>query len=223
MEHHFTSQDLKREEPIMSKVLEITCTLALAVFLFAGNVYAIGLGGYIEFGSGSGEAEYDIEDSEEFDIDTGIFGFGFQLETSPLTANKLFSYRLQVGYESRDIETEMDYTFELDGLVINNTFAFGGTVAKQVRLWGGPQIMIGFYSGETDEEFLGETISFAGAGFGVGAAVGANFGLGGDKVILTTTLGLTSFGFAGNTELNDEDETLSGNATEFIFSLGIMF
>jgi hypothetical protein len=208
---------------MMRKASAITCTLALAVFLFAGNAYAIGLGAYAEFGSGSGEAEYDVEDSEEFDIDTGIFGFGFQLETSPLTANKLYSYRLQVGYESRDIETEGNYTFELDGLVINNTFAFGGNVAKQVRLWAGPQIMVGFYDGETDEEFAGETISFTGAGFGLGAAVGANFGLGNEKVILTTTFGLRSFGFAGNTELNDEDETLSGNATEFVFSIGIMF
>lgn len=207
----------------MKKTTGITCALALAVFLFCNNAFAIGLGAYTELGNGSGEAEYDVEDSEKFDIDTGIFGIGFQLETSPLTANKLYSYRLQVGYESRDIETEFNYTYELNGLVINNTFAFGGNVANHVRLWAGPQLMVGFYSGETDEEFLGESVTFAGAGFGLGVAMGANFGLGSEKVILTTTFGLRSFGFAGNTEWDDEDETLSGNATELIFSVGIMF
>lgn len=207
----------------MRKALVIICVLALTVFLFTNNSFAIGLGAYTEFGSGSGEAEFDVEDSEEFDIDTGFFGVGFQLETSPLTANKVYSYRLQIGYESRDIETEGDYTFELDGLVINNTFAFGGNIAKYIRLWAGPQILVGFYSGETDKELRGETMSFTGAGFGLGAAVGANFGLGSEKAILSTTFGVKSFGFAGTTERRDEDENLSGNATEFIFSLGIMF
>jgi hypothetical protein len=87
--------------------------------------------------------------------------------------------------------------------------------------------LVGFYSGETDKEFQGDAVSFAGAGFGLGAALGANFGLGSETVILTTTLGVRSFGFAGATEWRnedeDEDETLGGNATEFIFSLGIMF
>lgn len=211
----------------MKKLSVITYTLALAVFLFTSNSNAIGLGAYTEFGTGSGEAEYDVDNSEEFDIDTGFFGVGFQLETSPLTANKVYSYRLQIGYESRDIETEWDYTFELDGFVINNTFAFGGNIAKYIRLWAGPQIMVGFYSGETDKERYDDSMSFTGAGFGIGAAVGANFGLGSDSVILTTTFGVRSFGFAGVTEwgneYEDEDEGLSGNATEFIFSLGIMF
>jgi hypothetical protein len=213
----------------MKKTIGFTCALVLTLFFFTNNAFAIGLGAYTEFGSGSGEAEYDDEDSDAFDIDTGILGIGFQLESSPLTAHKLYSYRLQVGYESRDIETEMNYTYELKGLYINNTFAFGGNVADHVRLWGGPQIMVGFYSGETDEDIYGESVTFTGVGFGLGAAIGANFGLGGDKVILTTTLGLRSFGFAGNTEwpetewLDEEDYTLSGGATEFVFSFGIMF
>ena len=88
---------------------------------------------YIDLGGGSGEAEYDIQGTEEFDIDTSLFGLGFQLETNPLSAKNFFSYRFQVGLESRGIEIEDDgnATLELGGLVINNTFAFGGNPSER--------------------------------------------------------------------------------------------
>jgi hypothetical protein len=54
-------------------------------------------------------------------------------------------------------------------------------------------------------------------------AGGANFGLGSGKTILTTTIGLRSIGFAGDTEWFDRDEELTGNATELFFSVGVYF
>lgn len=207
----------------MRKTSLFICTLVLAILLFTGNSFAIGLGAYIDLGGGSGEAEYDFEGSEEFDIDTGIFGVGFQFETSPLTANKLFSYRFQAGIEGRNIEDDEDLTLELGGLVINNTFAFGGNVSEKIRLWGGPQVLVGFYGGESDKELEGDKISFTGAGVGIGVAGGANFGLGSGKTILTTTIGLRSFGFAGKAEWSDEEEDLTGRATEFFISVGLLF
>jgi hypothetical protein len=212
-----------REGPIMRKISVIICTLVLIVLLFASNSFAIGLGLYIDLGTGSGEAEYDTSGADDFDIDTDFFGLGFQLETNPLTKNKVFSYRLQVGYESRDIEDDENMTLELDGLVINNTFAFGGNTSERVRIWGGPQVLVGFYDGETDEDLLGDEISFSGAGFGLGAAGGINFGLGSGKTILTTTIGVRVFAFAGESEWYDEEEDLDGSTTEFFFSVGILF
>lgn len=207
----------------MRKKSVIIYTLVLTVLFLASNSFAIGLGFYFDLGTGSGEAEYDISGSDEFDIDTDFFGLGFQLETNPLTKNKVFSYRLQVGYERRDIEDDENTTLELDGFVINNTFAFGGNTSERVRIWGGPQVLVGFYDGETDKNYLGDEISFSGAGFGLGAAGGVNFGLGSGKTVLTTTLGVRVFGFAGESEWYDEKEDLDGSTAEFFISVGMLF
>lgn len=112
---------------------------------------------------------------------------------------------------------------ELGGLVINNTFAFGGNTSEKIRFWGGPQILIGFYGGETDKEYLGDEISFSGAAFGLGLAGGANFGVGGGTTIITTTIGVRSLGFAGEAEWYAWDEALKGNTSEFFISIGIFF
>ena len=205
----------------MKKRLMVVCFLA--ALAAAGNVFAVDFGMYVEFGGGSGEAEYDIAGTDAFDIDTNFFGIGFQFETGALSENGVFSYRFQAGFETRDIDDENDDTLALGGLVINNTFAFGGNVCERVRLWGGPQILIGFYSGETEDEYLGDEISFTGAGFGLGLAGGANFGFGSGNTILTTTVGLRGFGFAGTVEWYDEEETMDGNATEIYFSIGLLF
>ncbi len=207
----------------MKKASVFICTLVLTVLLFASNSFAISFGMYMDLGGGSGEAKYDFVGEEDFDIDTGFFGIGFQFETNPLSANKVFSYRFQAGIESRGIENEGNVTLELGGLVINNTFAFGGNPSEKIRLWGGPQVLVGFYGGETDKEFLGDEISYSGVAFGLGAVVGANFGLGSGKTILTTTIGVRTLGFSGNAEWFDENEQLYGNATEIFLSVGILF
>jgi len=207
----------------MKKSSIFICTLVLTVLLFASNSFAVGFGFYFDYGSGSGEAEFDTSGADEFDIDTDFFGLGIQLETNPLTKNKVFSYRLQVGYESRDIEDDDNVTIELDGLVITNTFAFGGNTSERVRLWGGPQVLVGFYDGETDKDFAGDELSYEPFAFGLGVAAGANFGVGSGKTILTTTIGMRTLGFSGDTEWYDEDEQLDGYTTEFFFSVGFLF
>jgi len=207
----------------MRKASVIICTLVLAVLIFASNSFAAGFGFYFDYGRGSGEAEFDDSGADEFDIDTDFFGVGIQFETNPLTKNKVFSYRLQVGYEARDIEDDENMTLELDGLVINNTFAFGGNTSERVRIWGGPQVLVGFYDGETDKDLLGDELSFSGDGVGLGVAGGANFGVGSGKTILTTTIGVRTLCFIGDTEWYDEDDQLNGYTTEFFFSVGILF
>jgi len=207
----------------MRKASVIAYVLVLTVLLFATNAFAAQFGMYVDLGTGSGEAEYDSPGSVEFDIDSGSFGVGFQLETNPLTANKVFSYRLQVGYEAWNIEDDQNVTLELGGVVANNTFAFGGNTSDKVRLWGGPQVLVGFYTGETDKEYNGDEISFTGAAFGIGLAGGANFGLGSGKTILTTTIGVRRLGFAGETEWYNDTDDLSGATTEIFFSVGILF
>ena len=195
----------------------------LGVLIFASNSFAVDFGFYLDLGTGSGEAEYDVAYSEEFDMDSDFFGIGFQLETNPITPKKVFSYRLQLGFESRDMEDDYDTTLELGGFIINNTFAFGGNTSAKTRLWGGPQILLGFYTGETDDQFQGDEISYTGTAFGLGLAGGANFGLGSGKTILTTTIGVRTLAYSGDAEWYDWDETLEGNSTEFFISVGMLF
>ena len=206
----------------MKKYSMIIYTLLFLILFSVSNSFAVDFGFYLDFGSGTGEAEFDVAYSEEFDIDTNYFNLGFQFETNPLTPKNVFSYRFQAGFERRDIEDEEDTTLELGGLVINNTFSFGGNVSEKIRLWGGPQILVGFYSGETDKEYLGDEISYSGFGFGLGIAGGANFGLG-SSAILTTTIGVRGVGIAGQAEWYDEDEALTGNLSEVFFSIGMLF
>ncbi len=207
----------------MRKASECICALVFFVLLFASNSFAIELGMYLDLGGGSGEAEYDFSGADEFDIDTGFFGVGFQFETHPLSAKRVFSYRFQAGLEAREIELKDNVTLELGGLIINNTFAFGGNPSEKIRLWGGPQILIGLYGGETDKEYIGDEISFFGAAFGLGVAGGANFGFRNGKTFLTTTIGVRALGFSGESEWHGQDEDLDGNATEFFLSIGILF
>lgn len=207
----------------MRRIPIIVYISVLTVLLFTSNAFAIGLGMYIDLGGGSGEAEYDFQGADEFDIDTKFFGIGFQLETNPLSAKKVFSYRFQAGLEAREFEDDDNVTLELGGLVINNIFAFGGNPSEKIRLWGGPQILVGLYGGETDKEYLGDEISFIGAAFGLGLAGGANFGVGSGEIILTTTIGMRALGFSGKSEWYNQDEDLSGNATEVFLSVGILF
>ena len=44
----------------MKKASVIICALVFIVLLFTGNASAIGLGMYINFGGGTGEAEFDV-------------------------------------------------------------------------------------------------------------------------------------------------------------------
>ena len=194
-----------------------------AMVLLPGSSFAAAFGIYADFGGGSGEVESDIIMEDDYDIDTSLAGFGFQMETDPVNKDKVFSYRCQAGLEARELEDEEGVSFELGGIVLNNTFAFGGNIAERMRIWVGPQVLFGIYAGDTDEEYAGDDFSFTGVLFGFGIAGGANFALGNEKAILTTTIGVRSFGMAGVSEWYDEEEDLTGDGSEFYVSVGIMF
>ena len=207
----------------MGKNVRLFCMLMLTVFLLPGSSFAGAFGLYADFGSGSGEVDPDAAWIDDFDIDTKLVGLGFQMETDPVNPDKVFSYRCQAGLEAREMEDEAGVSFELGGILLNNTFAFGGNVSEKVRLWAGPQILFGIYAGDTDEAYAGDELSFAGVLFGVGIAGGANFALGKDKAVLTTTVGLRSYGMAGVTEWYDEEEDITADGNEIYLSVGIMF
>lgn len=205
------------------KKIILFCMSMLAVFLLSSTSFAASFGIYADFGGGSGEAESDAIGRDDFDFDTSLAGFGFQMETDPMTGNKVFSYRCQAGLESREIEDKDGISFDIGGLLFNNTFAFGSNMSEKIRIWVGPQFLIGIYAGETDEKYAGDEISFTGALFGLGIAGGANFALGNNKAILTTTIELRAFGVAGVNEWYSEEEDMTGRGSEVLVSVGIMF
>ena len=210
----------------MKKSALFICLISVAVLLIPNVSFGMGFGAYADFGSGSGDAEYEDDSMlPDFDFDSSNFGLGFQFETHPVTPNKIFSYRFQIGYDAREIEnTDYNVTLDLDGICINNTFAFGGNVSENIRMWAGPQISIGWYSGEYDEKFSGEEISFSGAVAELGLAVGANVAFGNEAVILTTTIGFRGLGIAGTEDWpNSDDETWGGSGNGFFGTVGIMF
>ena|SRR3990167_3691262 len=179
----------------MKKFLIITVLSLLIVFIGLSRVYAIGLGPYIESGSGSGNWETMTDDFDySTSVDTSSFGFGFVLDTSPRDS-KVFNYRLNIGYEKHDIELPVGGTIELNGLSIDNTFGFSIVRKKNIRLWLGPQIRLGYYTGneEYSSNYSADYTLFA---FGLGPVLGVNFGMGSVGVI-SISRGYRFLGYAG--------------------------
>ena len=208
---------------MLTNNFKLFCILMVILFFLPSSIFAASFGIYADYGSGSGEADVDTIGLDDIDIDTNLVGLGFQMETDPMSKNRVFSYRCQAGLEARDLKEKDGVTFELAGVMLNNTFAFGSNVSDNVRIWVGPQVQIGLYAGETDEPYLGDDISFAGVLFGLGIAGGANFALGNDAPIITATVGVRSFGMVGATEWFDDDDDMTANGSEIVASVGIMF
>lgn len=221
---------------------KLFCIFMFIMFSFSGSSIAVDFGMYVHAGSGSGETEYDFDDygDEEYDNDINAGSIGFQMETNSLgKSDRVFSYRLQAGFESRNLDLEyagvdLNADLKLYGISVNNTFAFGGNVSDKVRLWAGPQILVGLFTAQADGSDFGyyedDYDMDIGILVGVGVAGGANFALG-DNAVLTTTIGLRATGIAGfndywdwdDDEEEDEYDIVTGNGGEFFMSVGIMF
>ena len=143
---------------------------------------------------------------------------------SNLAQDRLFNYRLNVGYDKLDVEGDdwNDTTLELGGLVIDNTFGFGVLRTETFRLWLGPQVRLGFYGGETDNS--GTKLEAALFAFGLAPVVGANWNLG-DSFTLSLVAGYRFMGFAGGVDLSDDsdDGTFTGSGNMGFLNLSAMF
>ena len=199
--------------------------LWLALFgLSVSQAIAFGFGAYVEGAVGSGEAEIDWDwggKTEEFDTDLSSAGFGFVMDSN-LAANRVFNYRLNVGFDRLDMEDEADTTLELGGLVVDNTFGFGIVRTRAFRLWLGPQVRFGFYGGETDNS--GTKLDAAVFAFGLAPVLGANLNLGAHFTLSITT-GYRFLGFAGPVEWSDDSDSgdLAGNGGMAFFNVSALF
>lgn len=208
----------------MKKIVVVLALIAIYSLLPAPNSYAVGFGFFGELEAGDGEFEFDFGD--EFDVDSKAYSLGVSFDTDPI-GQKVFSYRLNVGYSNLELEDDESVTLELDGFVIDNTFCFGLVRSPNTKVWIGPQVRLGYYSGDSghlsyDGGDFGDDIDIELTTFAIAGTIGANFrGVGNSS--FTLNIGVRISGFAGEVEYLSLDEDIEGDTTTYFINVGALF
>ncbi|PLX79222.1 MAG: hypothetical protein C0616_11900 [Desulfuromonas sp.] len=208
----------------MKKVCFIVALTTFCVLLMTQASFAVGFGFFGEYEAGDGDFEFDF--SDEFDVDSKVYSLGFSFDTDPVS-EKVFSYRLNAGYSNLELEDDESVTLELDGFIVDNTFCFGLVRSPNTKIWLGPQIRVGYYSGDSDDLYyddihFGDDIDIELVAFAVAATVGANF-KGAGNSSFTMNIGVRVSGFAGEVEYLGYDEDIEGNTTTYFINVGALF
>lgn len=166
--------------------------MVLLLLVIATPGYAGGIGMFIS--GGEVEAEWD-GDIGNFDSDGKHRDFGFTVDSN-LSTNRLFNYRLELGRARWDIDNfnNQGVDGDLEGLVMNHDFGFGGIIAPSVRLWFGPEIRFTILDGELDNVVARDIDLF---GYGFGAAGGVNVNLPG-RLTLAAKTGFVMMRYIGD-------------------------
>jgi len=136
---------------------------------------ALGMGLYVEGATGGATFSGNGNNDRDTDTDQHI-GFGLNLDTA-VAKDKLFNYRLKLGYESVDFGWDVGTVtagWDCHSFVLDNTFGFAVLKRPVTRLWLGPQIRLASLNG------TGKTSGndLNGGGIGLGLVLGANFHVG---------------------------------------------
>ncbi len=158
----------------------IIISLSLAILLCASVPQALAFGfGFYGMG-GIGSADWSDDYTPNFSTDTGHRAFGLSLDTG-LSDRHFFNYHLNIGREtftSKDFVTrdgspiDTKGNLELDGMVVSQTFGFGGPLSNSVKMWLGPEIRWHWAKGSPAAS---PSFDIDGPGFGYGASLGLNF------------------------------------------------
>ncbi len=177
----------------------VACAALLLCAAGAGRAFAGGVGFSFNVGGGSGEEKW--ETLRKDDVDTSRVGLAFVYDSNPM-GNTAFNYRINAGLESLQIENKKhqfypyDYKTKLGGIVLENDFGFGGKVAPNIRLWGGPSIRVSYHRGEDDTVDENDYRVF---GFGLGPVIGMNIALN-DGVAFAPKVGVMANWYGGKAE-----------------------
>jgi len=202
--------------------------LSLVGLLFAtmtSNAFAVGMGffGTLEGGSGD-DWELEAPGGSTFgdlDVDVGRFGVGFVFDTA-VAKDKLFNYRLNAAIVGVDLELTSDRfpgdnaDVDLVGLALDNTFGFGVLRSEKVRLWIGPRVRVGFYTGDVEDDDV------TAAEFGIGGVFGANFHVS-PVVSLGVETGFMISGYAGEVETSFGDIDIEGTTGSLFLNGVVLF
>jgi len=164
----------------------------LLILLLAVPVYAGGLG--LFFSGAELDAEWD-GDYTNVESEGEHRDFGFVVDSN-LATDRLFNYRFEFGRAEWSFDNFNGQVAdgEVDGLVMNHDFGFGGMVAPSVRLWFGPEVRLTLLDGEVDGLISGDIDLF---GYGVGGAVGVNVSLPG-RLTLAAKTGFVMMRYLGD-------------------------
>lgn len=209
----------------MKRILTINC---LAVFLlcsfFPADAMALGLGFNLTGGGGSTEWEVEQDfppySKWEEDVDLTRGGIGLILDTT-VAKNKLFNYRLNIGYEAVEYDIDGGGIFETEGWFMAHDFGFGIIRKKNLRLWVGPELRFSFVEGEQETNSNNELHMLT---VGIGPVVGLNLNFG-KLVSLALKVGALSIGGAGYVENKAaaQDWDIEEKGTYTFLNVGLIF
>ena len=176
---------------------------------------AVGLS--LELGGGRGNFDGNrvIFDT---DVDTGYANIGFVYDSNPYAEQGNFSYRLNIALENHNYK-DRGVTLETGALVFDNTFAFTLAQSNAVTFWIGPQIRVGFMSGETDDF---APLEVDGSMFGLGAVVGTNIKTA-RNVGMGLSAGIRRTALAGDMSESGFSDDFTGHADEAFVNLALLF
>jgi len=141
--------------------------MVLLLLVIATPGYSGGIGMFIS--GGTVEAEWD-GDIRNFDSDGKHRDFCFTVDSN-LDSGRPFNYRLELGRARCFIDylDNQGTDTDLEGLVMNHDFGFGGMVAPLARLCFGREIRFTILEGKLDKVVAGDIDLFD---YGVGASGG---------------------------------------------------
>ena len=210
--------------------LVLSLLVGFLVAAMSGNAVAAGLGFFGTLEAGTGE-DWELEapngpSNDDYEADTGRFGIGFVFDTA-VAKDKLFNYRLNAALVGLNVDLEHDYFLsegdaDLVGLVFDNTFGFGVLRRESVRLWIGPRVRVGFYTGDTDDFTTSGDNDVTAAEFGVGGVFGANFHVS-PTVSLGVETGFMISGYAGEIETAFGDWDIEGGTGSLFLNGVVLF
>lgn len=171
----------------------------------------------------------------EMSMDQSQWSLGFVLDTN-VAKNRVFAYRLEVGYERATKSADstpyaLGYPFPVfvfptgatgdvigNGLLLNNTFAFGVWRRERFKLWLGPAVRLGFQSyeyptGQNGPEFV----------TGLGVRAGFNYHVS-RRITTSITFGYTYVGRFGDTSsISGEGNSYAQYGNMFGINAAVLF
>lgn len=160
----------------------ILLALVVALLTPIQDAHATGLGFYAEYGNVfDGKLENTVLGDVDYDEDH--FGGGFSVDTN-VAADRLFNYRLDVGYQHVEGDYGLYGKTDGDGIVLDNAFGFGVLRNERVRVWLGPAVRFSFDFFD-DVPVFDNVFKF---GVGLGPEIGVNLHTG-DLVSIGLTTG----------------------------------
>ena len=117
----------------MKSITRIFVSSIFVLLLLTQNSFAIGIGGFVDVSSGSGSSKWD-NGGNSWNMDTSAFAFGFVLDTAP-TDEKVFNYRLNIGYAEQDMKDENNIKLKSKGAFVENIFGFALVRNSDTMAW----------------------------------------------------------------------------------------